>query len=88
MIWTLYLLKLILERDKIWSFRYLDIDECTINNGGCQHMCQNKQGSYKCACRKGFFLDGNGRTCSGKISNAVVGCSFYFVNLNQSLQQI
>lgn len=30
-------------------------------------MCQNKQGSYKCVCRKGFFLDGNGRTCSGNL---------------------
>ena len=35
----------------------LDVNECAMSNGGCQHQCKNNEG---------FFLDGNARTCSGK----------------------
>ena len=45
---------------------YLDINECDKLNGGCQHQCKNTDGSYICQCNEGFFLDGNGKTCSGK----------------------
>ena len=44
---------------------FLDINECDALNGGCEHLCQNNNGSYNCKCNKGFFLDGNGKTCSG-----------------------
>ena len=44
----------------------LDVNECEMLNGGCQHHCQNTNGSYVCQCKEGFFLDGNGKTCSGK----------------------
>ena len=26
----------------------IDIDECEDNNGGCQHVCVNKPGTYTC----------------------------------------
>ena len=45
---------------------YLDVDECQILKGGCQHKCENTNGSYDCLCNEGFFKDGNGKTCSGK----------------------
>lgn len=45
---------------------FLDVNECKISNGDCEHNCRNKNGSYVCLCDDGFFLDGNGRTCSGK----------------------
>ena len=51
------------------SFKFLfhlDENECEISNGGCQHQCKNINGSYVCHCNEGFFLDGNGKTCSGK----------------------
>ena len=48
---------------------YLDINECDVLNGGCQHHCKNTNGSYVCQCSKGFFLDGNGKTCSGNFDN-------------------
>ena len=44
---------------------YLDVNECEESNGGCQHQCKNTNGSYYCQCNKGFFLDSNGKTCSG-----------------------
>ena len=44
---------------------YLDVNECEESNGGCKHQCKNTNGSYVCQCNKGFFLDGNGKTCSG-----------------------
>jgi hypothetical protein len=34
--------------------RCIDIDECTQNNGGCQHFCHNTEGGYFCDCRTGF----------------------------------
>ena len=48
---------------------YLDINECDVLNGGCQYHCKNTNGSYVCQCSKGFFLDGNGKTCSGNFDN-------------------
>jgi len=31
-----------------------DINECDQKNGGCQQVCTNTPGSYKCGCEKGF----------------------------------
>lgn len=34
-----------------------DIDECAGNlNGGCQQICKNNLGSYRCTCRDGYKL--------------------------------
>ena len=44
----------------------LDINECAMSNGGCQHQCKNTNGSYMCQCNEGFFLDGNAKNCLGK----------------------
>ena len=51
-------------------YSLLDQDECTVNNGGCQHMCINSpHGSYQCLCNQGFFLHSDRRQCRGKIQN-------------------
>ncbi|KAJ8271495.1 hypothetical protein COCON_G00103540 [Conger conger] len=39
------------------------VDECSLNNGGCQHVCVNTMGSYECRCKDGFFLSDNQHTC-------------------------
>ena len=42
-----------------------DINECSTNNGGCQHSCINSVGSYECQCRSGYQLSSDGRSCPG-----------------------
>ncbi|TNM91924.1 hypothetical protein fugu_018936 [Takifugu bimaculatus] len=42
---------------------FCDIDECSKENGGCQHECVNTFGSYSCQCRSGFMLHDNKHDC-------------------------
>ena len=45
------------------------MDECVNNNGYCERdraTCKNVRGGFRCICKQGYILDGNGRTCSGK----------------------
>ena len=42
-----------------------DIDECSTNNGGCEHICTNSQGNFTCSCFPGYELD-NQFNCSSK----------------------
>ena len=43
-----------------------DVNECAVHNGGCAHICENLDGSFKCSCREGFKLHLNGKDCIGK----------------------
>ena len=43
----------------------LDVNECTDNNGDCEQICVNNEGSYSCSCKNGYSLNSNGRNCSG-----------------------
>ncbi|XP_067260847.1 growth arrest-specific protein 6 [Chanodichthys erythropterus] len=36
-----------------------DVDECSKENGGCEHECNNSMGSYHCSCRDGYRLSGH-----------------------------
>ncbi|XP_030290829.1 dorsal-ventral patterning tolloid-like protein 1 isoform X2 [Sparus aurata] len=42
---------------------FSDKDECSKDNGGCQHECINTVGSYVCQCRHGFVLHENKHDC-------------------------
>uniref|UniRef100_A0A8C6ZGJ1 Growth arrest specific 6 n=1 Tax=Nothoprocta perdicaria TaxID=30464 RepID=A0A8C6ZGJ1_NOTPE len=33
-----------------------DIDECSVQHGGCNQICLNKIGSYRCSCYSGYSL--------------------------------
>ena len=45
----------------------IDINECSIGNGGCQQTCINTPGSYHCGCRSGYKLTSDNTTCEGNI---------------------
>ena len=57
----------------VWLFIYLfvyvciwDVDECSVENGGCSETCVNVHGSYECLCPRGFRVDrSNAHTCIG-----------------------
>ncbi|XP_066271630.1 uncharacterized protein [Branchiostoma lanceolatum] len=40
-----------------------DIDECLGENGGCDHICTNTEGSFQCSCHPGYLLNADGLTC-------------------------
>uniref|UniRef100_A0A3P9HR31 Collagen and calcium binding EGF domains 1 n=1 Tax=Oryzias latipes TaxID=8090 RepID=A0A3P9HR31_ORYLA len=43
----------------------LDIDECADEHkSACSQICINSPGSYRCECEKGYFLEGDGKTCT------------------------
>ena len=43
-----------------------DVNECQINNGGCEQVCTNTESSYECSCNSGYQLAGDGINCNGK----------------------
>lgn len=47
------------------SFPPADIDECSINRGGCKFGCINTPGSYQCTCPAGCKLHWNKKDCVG-----------------------
>ncbi len=52
-----------------FSYTCTDINECSVNNGGCEHTCTNSEGNFSCSCNSGYELDSNGFNCSGKYMN-------------------
>ena len=45
---------------------FIDINECAVNNGQCDHNCHNTEGSYYCTCKEGYVLLTDQRGCSGE----------------------
>ena len=48
------------------NYASIDIDECSTNNGGCDHICNNQIASYDCECRNGYILGQDLHDCIGK----------------------
>jgi len=44
-------------------FCLADVNECALENGGCQHRCINSAGSFRCLCNTGFVLQPDGKSC-------------------------
>ncbi len=45
----------------------VDIDECSTNNGGCNQVCTDTDGSFMCSCNSGFMLADDLATCNGEM---------------------
>ena len=45
----------------------LDVDECSINNGGCAQNCNNTLPGFECSCNVGYRLDSDKLGCSGEL---------------------
>ncbi|XP_078571570.1 uncharacterized protein LOC144859154 [Branchiostoma floridae x Branchiostoma japonicum] len=56
-------------------FTFLDINECSSNNGGCDHNCENTVGSYDCTCRDGYQESGSRCIDVNECHNNNGGCS-------------
>ena len=48
-----------------WLYIYIDVDECSDANGGCEHSCVNTVGSFSCICDNGYDLV-NDTDCVGE----------------------
>lgn len=42
------------------------MNECSVNNGGCEHGCENTVGGFECFCRPGYKLHWNKKDCISK----------------------
>ena len=58
---------------------YIDNNECSTNNGGCEHNCINTPGSYSCSCNTGYSLDLDNRGCSRKKSYYIHWVLLYII---------
>lgn len=56
-----------------------ELDECRINNGGCEHICTKVPGSYLCSCTNGYVLHSNRHNCT------VGGCNFKITTNNSAI---
>ena len=48
----------------------IDINECMTNNGGCEHICINKEPLFDCFCHFGFRSQ-NFQYCSSKFIDLI-----------------
>jgi len=65
---------------RIVSWLMTDINECAVNNGGCQHDCCNTPGSFTCRCPPGYQLTADARHCQGEHSLYIDAASAFFAS--------
>ncbi|KAL4225593.1 signal peptide protein [Mactra antiquata] len=51
------------------------IQTCKIGNGGCQHVCTDKQDGVTCSCAIDYILSSDNKTCTATCNVSNGGCS-------------
>ena len=51
----------------LFCFGFLEYDECATEGHGCEHICVNTLGGYRCECKIGYELQSDGKKCEGNI---------------------
>lgn len=55
-----------------WVYNFIDINECKMSNGGCEHVCTNNNGSFFCTCNAGFTLKNDTLSCAGNLTTSIL----------------
>ena len=53
-------------RNVLFVWMFADVNECRSENGGCEQICENTDGSFRCSCRSGYTLNFDQRSCDSK----------------------
>lgn len=62
-----------------------ELDECELQDHGCEHDCINTLGGYQCSCYIGYELHSDKKTCE---SNEILPVVTFFGVLKHFLFQI
>ncbi|MCP9265517.1 Metalloendopeptidase [Dirofilaria immitis] len=62
-----------------------EMDECKLDNHGCEHRCINKIGSYECQCNIGYSLRSDGKTCQSTCGGIIKASNGTFHSPNYPL---
>ena len=64
---------------------YVDINECFVDKGGCEHNCENLEGinlstglGYQCECMYGYQLAPDKHNCNGTYYLCVDVCMYAY----------
>ena len=67
---------------------YIDINECLVDNGGCEFFCTNLEGinittglGYQCGCDYGYQLAPDNHNCSGTCVYCLYVTIYKYTNL-------
>jgi hypothetical protein len=62
-------------------------DDCSVDNGGCEHICISS-GTYRlCSCRSGYELV-NETACVDVRLAVICGCTYHYYDMSYSKQRL
>ena len=61
---------------------HVDINECDINNGGCEQICKNEVPFFNCSCNAGYKLS-NVKFCAGNFHKCILYYELYPMRCNE-----